>query len=85
MVAIVATYLRELLGLLGSLWLYFLIGFLLAGFIAEFVPARTLLRYLSRTTLLTLLKATVAGTAAYLLTSTLITVGFGLLIQRLFG
>ena len=51
---------------MADLWIYFLIGFLIAGVIAEFVPKKTFTRYLGKNSIGTLLRATVAGTVATL-------------------
>ncbi len=59
-------YFRALGDLLADLWMYFLIGFLIAGVVAEFVPKKTLTRYLGKNSIATLLRATVAGTVATL-------------------
>jgi len=55
-------YLISLLGLFSDLWLFFLIGFLMAGIVSEFVPRRALLRYLGKNSLATILRATLSGT-----------------------
>jgi hypothetical protein len=52
--------------LLAELWVYFLIGFLIAGVIAEFVPKKTLTRYFGKNSIGTLLRATVSGTVTTL-------------------
>ncbi|MCG3147702.1 MAG: putative two-component membrane permease complex subunit SMU_747c [Verrucomicrobiae bacterium] len=60
------TYLGALWSLLADLWLYFLIGFLIAGAIAEFVPTKTLLRHFGRNSAATYLRAMLAGMLASL-------------------
>jgi len=59
-------YANALKSLFAELWAYFLIGFLIAGLIAEFVPRQSLLRYLGKNSLGTLLRATLSGTVASL-------------------
>jgi len=59
-------YFRALGELLAELWVYFLIGFLIAGVVAEFVPKKTLTRYFGKNSIGTLLRATVSGTVATL-------------------
>lgn len=61
---LLAAYVQALSGLAADLWLYFLLGFLVAGAIAEFVPRRVFLRYLSTNNVATLLRATLSGTVA---------------------
>jgi len=56
-----ASYLTALGGLVAELWLYLLLGFLMAGIIAEFVPKRTLLRYCGTNNLATYGRAMAAG------------------------
>ncbi|MFQ5929183.1 MAG: permease [Acidobacteriota bacterium] len=59
-------YLQALADLIVDLWFYFLLGFLIAGAVAEFIPKRTLTRYLGRNSVGTLLRATLSGTVASL-------------------
>ena len=54
-------YLLALTGLLKDLWLFFLLGFLAAGLVSEFIPRGLLLRYLGRNTPATFLRATLSG------------------------
>jgi len=51
---------------LADLWVYFLIGFLIAGVIAEFVPKKKLTRYFGKNSIGTLLRATISGTVTTL-------------------
>lgn len=71
-------YLETLWGLLGELWAYFVIGFLVAGVIAEFVPRARLLRYFGENTVATFLRATFAGIVASLCSCGAIPVAAGL-------
>lgn len=64
--SIFAVYGRTAWGLLADLWLYFAIGFLLAGAVAEFVPRATLMRHFGRNTVATMLRATLSGIVASL-------------------
>ena len=57
-------YLGAISDLLADLWGYFLIGFVMAGVIAEFMPKETLMRYLGKNSIGTLLRATLSGTVA---------------------
>ncbi len=59
-------YFRALGNLLAELWVYFLIGFLIAGVIAEFVPKKKFTRYFGKNSIGTLLRATVSGTVTTL-------------------
>ena len=53
-------YLSAAADLLMDLWLYMIIGFVVAGMVEEFVPEERLLRYFGKNDLLSLLRA--AGT-----------------------
>ena len=59
-------YFRALLDLAAELWLYFAIGFLIAGIVAEFVPKKMLMRYFGTNSVGTLLRATLSGTVTSL-------------------
>ena len=59
-------YLEALWNLLSELWIYFVIGFLIAGFVAEFVPSKILLQYFGRNNLKTFLRSMLAGLVASL-------------------
>lgn len=59
-------YLGSLADLLGDLWAYFIVGFLVAGLIAEFVPRAAIIRHFGRNGALAILRATLAGTVASL-------------------
>ena len=55
-------YAQAVANLLTDLWLYFLIGFLIAGVVAEFISKQLLSRYLGRNTVSTMIRATLSGT-----------------------
>ncbi|MCS7048661.1 MAG: permease [Verrucomicrobiae bacterium] len=59
-------YLAALIELVRELWLFFAVGFLIAGLIAEFVPKETLMRYWGRNDLATLARSLAAGLVASL-------------------
>lgn len=63
---IINAYMQALGGLIAELWVYFVIGFLIAGVIAEFVPTKTLLRHFGRNSPATLLRAMLSGMVASL-------------------
>lgn len=59
-------YLIALVELVSELWLFFALGFVIAGCIAEFVPKRTLMRFWGRNDLATLARSLAAGLVASL-------------------
>ncbi len=63
---VVGAFIGALWNLVAGLWFFFLIGFLTAGLVQEFVPRRTVLRYLGQNTAGTLIRATLSGTVASL-------------------
>jgi hypothetical protein len=58
---LILKYLSSLTYLIEDLWIFFLIGFLVAGIAQEFVPARTLLRYFGSNSWQSLARASFAG------------------------
>lgn len=57
-------YFDALFVLLGDLWLWFLIGFLAAGVVAEFIPRRFIIRHFGKNNISSLLKAALSGLVA---------------------
>lgn len=45
---ILISFIRALIDFLRDLWLWLLLGFLLAGFVQEFLPIEHFLKYLGR-------------------------------------
>lgn len=66
MLQIMTVYVQALCGLLAELWVFFVLGFLIAGAVAEFVPRRTLLRHFGRNGAPMCLRAILAGMAVSL-------------------
>ncbi len=58
-----AAYAAALLALLADLWLYMIVGFVVAGVVEEFVSKERLLRYFGRNDFRSLLRAAAAGFA----------------------
>lgn len=57
-------YFAALAALIGDLWLWFLIGFLAAGVVSEFVPHSFIIRHYGKNDVASLLKAALSGLVA---------------------
>lgn len=57
-------YFAAIATLLGDLWIWFLVGFLAAGVVAEFVPRSFIARHFGNNDVSSLLKATLSGLVA---------------------
>ncbi len=57
-------YFESLFNLFGHLWAWFLIGFIAAGIVAEFVPRSFITRHFSNNDIASLLKAALSGLVA---------------------
>jgi len=57
-------YFAALVALVGDLWLWFLLGFLAAGVVSEFVPRTFIIRHYGKNDLASLLKAALSGLVA---------------------
>ena len=60
----VSQYFAALATLIGDLWVWFLVGFLAAGVVAEFVPRSFIARHFGNNDFSSLLKAALSGLVA---------------------
>lgn len=58
---LVLKYFSSLVYLIEDLWIFFLVGFLVAGIVQEFIPSRILLRYFGENNWQSLARASFAG------------------------